>query len=280
MNRAIERFVPREFLRNMGHDSVRTVNLGDQVLKEMTVMFCDIRSFTAMSEEMSPEENFEFLNEYLKRLSPIIRENRGFIDKYIGDAVMALFPGEARDGLLAGVQMMMELALFNADRAARGQAPVRFGIGLHLGKLMLGTVGEDERMDGTVISDAVNVAARLESLTKHFGVTMIVSESILHAARRGQEVFESRYMGEIRVKGRTTRVPIHEILDGLPSNEREGKARTRADFEGAIRLTKQKDYAGAVQLLERVIAEHPEDRAAQVFHDKLMVVAARAAMQM
>ncbi|MCB1307279.1 MAG: HAMP domain-containing protein, partial [Leptospiraceae bacterium] len=195
LNKAFERFVPREFLIQMGHESVLTVSLGDAVIRDMTVMFCDIRSFTAMSEKMSPAENFQFLNEYLSRISPIIRENRGFIDKYIGDAVMALFPGTPLDALRAAEQMQMELAIYNHELNDRGRDAIRFGIGIHYGQLMLGAVGEDRRMESTVISDTVNIAARLEQLTKRTGVSVLVSEKIVQllAEHQGQE-FETRYL--------------------------------------------------------------------------------------
>ncbi len=138
--------------------------MGDHVQREMTVFFSDIRDFTTLSETMTPQENFDFLNSYLRRATPIIRTNHGFIDKYIGDAIMALFPREPADALQSAVELQRDLVDYNQGRKKAGYKPVRVGIGLHCGELILGTIGEEERMQTTVIADAVNVASRIEGL--------------------------------------------------------------------------------------------------------------------
>jgi two-component system sensor histidine kinase ChiS len=170
INIAYGRFVPHEFLKFLERESIVDVQLGDQVQKEMTVLFADIRSFTSLSERMSPKENFDFLNAYLSRVSPVIRNHNGFIDKYIGDAVMALFPQTADDAVQAAIEMQKQVSLYNSYRQENGYDPIAIGIGLHSGTLMLGTVGESQRMESTVIADAVNLASRLEGLTKVYGV--------------------------------------------------------------------------------------------------------------
>ncbi|HEY9666758.1 MAG TPA: response regulator, partial [Coleofasciculaceae cyanobacterium] len=120
LNITYSRFVPREFLRFLGHDSILNVRLGDQVQKEMTILFSDIRNFTTLSEEMSPKENFDFINSYLSRVGPVIRQHRGFIDKYIGDAVMALFPEAAEDALQAAINMQKQVVSYNEHRQKAG----------------------------------------------------------------------------------------------------------------------------------------------------------------
>ncbi len=278
LNIAFERFVPRQFLKQMGHDTVLTVSLGDQVQKKMSVMFCDIRAFTTLSETMSPKENFNFLNEYLSRISPIIRENHGFIDKYIGDAIMALFPARPADALNAAVQMMLELALFNADRREAGLSPVRFGIGVHYGDIMLGTVGEEERMDGTVISDAVNVAARLESLTKKYHTALLASEEIILAAEaENRQPFTRRYLGSLRLRGRARQTKIFEILDGLPQKERAAKLGAREKMEAAIHSVQSGAYAEALRVLRLIVAEFPEDTVARALAERLSKITASSA---
>lgn len=142
LNAAYQRFVPEEFLKFLNRESIVDVKLGDQVRKEMSVLFSDIRSFTELSEKMTPEENFNFINSYLQRMGPSIRENNGFIDKYIGDAIMALFPRNAEDAIKASIQMMEGIKLYNKHRNNQGYAPISIGIGIHTGELMLGTVGK------------------------------------------------------------------------------------------------------------------------------------------
>ncbi|MCB1194528.1 MAG: adenylate/guanylate cyclase domain-containing protein, partial [Leptospiraceae bacterium] len=175
-NLAYSRFVPIEFLNQLGKRSILDVYLGVQVQKEMTILFSDIRSFTKLSEHLSPRDNFGFINSYLKKMSPAIRKNRGFIDKYIGDAIMALFPENVEDALDSALAMLVALKELNYVRKEKNFPEIRIGIGIHTGTLMLGTIGDDERMDGTVISDAVNLASRMEGLTKFYSSTILVSE--------------------------------------------------------------------------------------------------------
>ena len=201
INAAYGRFVPHDFLRFLGHESIVDVQLGDQIQKEMTVLFSDIRSFTTISEAMTPQENFNFINSYLSRVSPVIRAHQGFIDKYIGDAIMALFPESADDAVRAAVEMQKQVIIYNQHRQRSNYSPITIGIGLHAGTLMLGTIGEEERMESTVIADAVNLASRLEGLTKVYGSGILVTESILE--RLGdREKYLCRFVDRVIVKGK------------------------------------------------------------------------------
>lgn len=201
INHAFSRFVPHEFLRFLGYDSVMDIKLGDQVQKHMTVMFSDIKDFTRLSENMSPKEAFDFINTFLGVVSPLIRRSNGFIDKFIGDAVMALFPGGADDALKAAILITEELKKLNNTRGEKGLEPIHIGTGLHTGELMLGTIGEEMRMEGTVISDVVNTASRLEGLTKVFDNNVIISSDTLNALTVAK-MYHFRYLGKTRVKGK------------------------------------------------------------------------------
>ncbi|NNL99826.1 MAG: HAMP domain-containing protein, partial [Gammaproteobacteria bacterium] len=145
---AYSRFVPKEILTTLNKRSILELNLGDNVRQEMTVLFSDIRSFTTISEAMSPEEIFRFINDYLEQVGPIVRKHGGYIDKYIGDAVMALFPGGPDDALAAAAEMHGQVRDFNRLRggSAAGQVEVHIGVGIDTGQLMLGTIGEHQRM--------------------------------------------------------------------------------------------------------------------------------------
>ena len=210
LNRAYERFVPAEFLDQLGKENITAVELGDQVEKTMTILFSDIRSFTSLSESMSPSDTFAFINDFLERMGPVIRRRGGFIDKYIGDAIMALFPGAPDDALLAAGDMLAELEKMNQARAERGATAIDIGVGIHMGSLMLGTIGEAERMEGTVISDSVNLASRLEGLTKKFEPKVLISEAT-RAALKHPEQFRLNYLGEGRVKGKQEIIRVHGL---------------------------------------------------------------------
>jgi class 3 adenylate cyclase len=219
LNTSMQRFVPREFLAFLQKESVMDVRLGDHASRRMSVLFVDIRNFTSLSERMKPEENFRFINSFLERMGPIVRTHRGFVDKYLGDGIMALFPETPGDALGAAVAMRRELVRYNRDRAKADYQAIDFGVGIHTGELMLGTVGENKRMDGTVISDAVNLASRIETLTKVHGIGIAVSEATYREAGGESCSYAFRYIGKERVKGKEREVAIYEV-----TGEKEGEA--------------------------------------------------------
>lgn len=212
-NVAIERFVPQAFLSILGKPSIVEVELGDNKHQNMTVLFSDMRNFTALSEAMTPDENFAFINAYLERMGPVIRTHRGFIDKYIGDAIMALF-FTADDALRAGLEMLAALEAFNGERRIAGLEPIAVGIGLNSGSLMIGTIGERNRMDGTVISDTVNLASRVESLTKDYGVDLLISQFTCDELA-DPATYDIRPIDKVTVRGRTQPVTIFEVVRGV-----------------------------------------------------------------
>ncbi len=211
ITRSFERFVPKQFLEQLGHDSILEVGLGDQVERVMTVLFMDIRNFSSLSESLSAKQTFDLLNGLLARLSPIIRRNGGFIDKYIGDAIMALFPGSSDGALTAALETQGSVAGFREEGASDAQRGLHVGVGVHRGVTMLGTIGETERMDSTVISDAVNIASRLEGLTKSRSVGIVISEQALAGVEEAAR-FETRSLGQSAVKGRTEPIDILELI--------------------------------------------------------------------
>lgn len=266
INVANSRFVPTEFLSFLGKKSIVEVKLGDHVTKEMTVLFADVRSFTSISERLTPEENFHFINSLLRRLGPIVRKNNGFIDKYIGDSIMALFPRNPLDAIFTAADVLKELEHFNVAHTKKGFIPIRLGIGINSGKLMLGTIGEKQRMDGTVISDSVNIASRLEGLSKLFDANIIVSEKVL------QEVNEKidlhyRFLGKISVKGKMKSVPIYEIFSYDLNSTKALKLKIKELFEKAIRLYEDKLYQEAKNLFESALEIFPNDRASLYYLD-------------
>ena len=233
INTALTRFVPKKGLELMGRGQITDVQLGDCVQREMTIVFCDVKGFTALSERMNPRENFQFLNTILKCISPVIRGHNGFIDKYIGDAIMALFPGSPRDGVRAAIGMLKVLNRYNRNTAMNGTFPVQVGIGVHTGPLMLGTIGEEERMESTVISDAVNLAQRIERMTRLFGVSLILSDAVVQTLG-GAEIREIRHLGHVRVKGKKMPVSLYERFDADPEPVKRLKRETRSLFERGV----------------------------------------------
>lgn len=264
MNEAYSRFVPNQFLEFLGKENFVDIQLGDQVQKEMSVLFSDIRGFTELSEGLAPKENFDFINHYLGYMEPVIRRNHGFIDKFIGDSIMALFHESVDDALDAAIEMRKTLQQFNADRIDLGQPPIDSGIGIHTGNLMLGVVGGEGRIDGTVISDAVNLASRLEGLTKIYKTSIIISEdSLIKLNNPGK--FNFRFLDVARVKGKKEAVYIFEVLDGEPEEMRILKTETKNLFGKGIEAYKNRKFKEAIDIFSDVIKLNPLDAAAAFY---------------
>jgi len=263
LNQAYERFMPHQFLKLLSKASVTEVELGDQIEQEMTILFADIRDFTTLSENMTPQETFNFINEYLRQMEPIIRQYGGFIDKYIGDAIMALFP-EADAAVQAGIEMLNTLQNYNVNRLSDNKTPIQIGIGINTGALMLGTVGGEKRMDGTVISDAVNLASRLEGLTKTYHTAFLISQSTL-ARLPDPAQYRIRLLDNVRVKGKSEIVTIYEVFDASEAAQILLKQQTLTHFESGVKLFHDKQYQKAYQVFEKVLALSQQDEPAHIY---------------
>ncbi|TGK62454.1 guanylate cyclase [Leptospira wolffii] len=265
------RFVPKDFLANLGKDSILDVKLGDQIQKEMAVLFSDIRSFTTLSEQMTPAQNFNFINSYLSRMSPIIQRHNGFIDKFIGDAIMALFQRNVIDAVSAGVEMQRYLKEYNEHRHRQGYIPIQIGVGIHSGSLMLGTIGAEERLEGTVISDTVNLASRIESLTKVYGSRIAVSESTVEEVKK-EGRFNFRFLDRVKVKGKQKPVSVYEVFDGDEPEQQDLKIKTRDAYEKGVKAFYSHAFDEAKIQFEKVISLFPEDKATQLYLKRLYPV--------
>jgi adenylate cyclase len=261
---AYGRFVPHQFLYFLGYESITDVKLGEAVQKEMSILFTDIRNFTTLSESMNPEDNFKFINAFLSRMEPAIAENNGFIDKYIGDAIMALFSGSADESVRAAISMLQRLQEYNLTRGRPGRPKIQIGIGINTGSLMLGTVGGSNRMDGTVIGDAVNLAARIESLTKDYGVALLISNQTFVALDNPSE-YHVRLIDRVRVKGKSQLVTVYEVFDADAPDIKQGKLETKTIFEQALLLYNLGSYLEAAHLFQNCLNVNHQDNVARIY---------------
>lgn len=259
-------FVPKQFFDALSINSILDVKLGKSVERNMTVMFSDIRDFTTKSESMTPKENFEFINSYLSYVETSISKNKGFIDKFIGDAIMALFYTE-QEALQAAIEIFGSLKKFNKDFSDKIFSPVNVGVGLHTGSLMLGIVGVDSRLQTSVFSDAVNISARLESLTKYYGSEIIVSESFYEALGSAKNRYKFRFLGKTLLKGKVDPTSIFEVLDPSFGNLSALKIQTRVDFEEGVEHYIKARFVEACLSFKKVIDLNPEDKAALCYLD-------------
>ncbi|MGK7923913.1 MAG: AAA family ATPase [Spirulina sp.] len=267
LNTAYERFIPSQFLSFLEKKSIVDVKLGDQVEREMTVLFSDIRDFTTISEQMPPAENFAFINEYLGYMEPQIQACGGFIDKYIGDAIMALFPNSADSALQGAIAMLEALKKYNRVRQKRNLKPLHIGIGLHTGRLMLGTVGGLGRMDGTAIGDAVNLSSRVEGLTKTYGVSLLITHKTLASLNNSLE-YDLRFIEQVKAKGKAKAVGLFEVFSADPPELREGKIATKDKFERAVMLFHWRSFPEAARLFQECLQYYDGDRAAKSYLER------------
>lgn len=261
--RAYERFVPREFLNLLGRQSIVDIQLGDQLEQEMTVLFSDIRGFTSLSEKMTPHDTFEFINNYLGQMEPVIFEYHGVIDKYMGDAIMAVFPA-ANDAVGGAIGMLKALSAYNQLLQIAQFSPLHIGIGLNTGRLMLGTVGGKQRMEGTVIADAVNLASRVEELTKIYQTPLLITE---HTYRQLEEPmqYHIRVIDVVKVKGKSEEVTVYEVYDADPPDSIALKDETREDLELGFVLYHSSEFADAQPFFEKVWQANQTDQVAHIY---------------
>lgn len=183
--------------------------------QEVTILFQDIRDFTKMSENMKPDDLAEFLNEFRKRMTNIIFANGGTLDKYIGDAIMATFgtPSISKfdtiNAVNAGKQMLSSLKEWNMERKSQGKPEIKIGIGLHCGEVFTGNIGFEDRMEYTVIGDAVNTASRIESLCKQFQAEFLISEEVYQKVKENIKVEK---LSPVEVKGKEKALQIYKVL--------------------------------------------------------------------
>ncbi len=260
------KFVPYEFIGSLGHNIITDVKLGDQVEKVVTVLFTDIRDYTTISEQMTPEENFRFVNAYNERMGPIIRKHDGFINQYLGDAIMALFPASAESTLSAAIEMQQNIHEFNIMRNINQLPPIKMGIGMHTGPLIMGITGDKNRLDATTISDAVNTASRIESLTKYYKVKILLSEVTLHQIQH-PENFHLRYLGKVQVKGKQSSIGIHECFSSDSEEQIIKKEKTLTTFNEGMYYYLNRAFGNAVKAFESVTDINPADLTAQFFLD-------------
>ena len=235
-------------------------------MKELTVMFSDIRGFTTISEGLTPDELVSLLNEYLGEMTEIVFAHQGTLDKYIGDAVMAFwgspYPQEdhAFRACTCALEMIRSLERLNAKWTAEGRRPISIGIGLNTGLLNVGNMGSAKRLSWTVMGDNVNLASRLEGINKEYHTRIVISEATY---RQVEQHFVCRELDKIRVKGKKLPVNIYELLDVI--SEKPKYEPLLSQFENAVAAYRSQDWRAAIAKFGELLCQYPEDGPTQVF---------------
>ncbi len=264
---ATEKFVPYQFLKSLGHELITDVKLGDQVEKIVTVLFTDIRNYTSLSELMTPEETFGFICLFNARMGPIIRKHNGFINQYLGDSIMAIFPVNAADALLAAIDIQTEIQNFNLIRNEKNKPEIQIGVGMHTGPLIMGITGDLDRMDACTISDTVNTASRVESLTKHYKASILLSDASLKQIENTGN-FHLRNLGFVQLKGKLSSINVHECFSCDSEIVLQNKLATLPVFKNAVSFYVNKRFGNAHDAFKTVLEMDPGDRTAAFFYNQ------------
>lgn len=230
---SINRFIPEKVIKLLGRETLQDIKPGDVAELIATVAFIDIRNFTELSESMPPGEVVKFLNNWYGMLEPLITAHDGYIDKYVGDAVLAVFTGTADQALKCSKRIVEMVDLTHKDCEKPDTQRITVGIGLNSGVVAITALGSTNRLDVTVIGDTVNTAARLEALTKTYGVNILISEhTYIRLSNPGS--FDLRFLDRMVARGKKIPLSVYEAFGGDEESRRIDKARTQVLFEQAI----------------------------------------------
>ena len=238
---------------------------------EATVLFSDIRSFTTLTESLGAQGTVSMLNAYFSLMVDCLQQEGGILDKFIGDAVMAVFglplpQGDDADrAVRTGIAMLTSLQAFNQARADEGLMAIRIGIGLHTDAVVSGNIGSPKRMNYTVIGDGVNLAARLESACKHYGAQLLISES---TRSRLKGTYRMREADRVVVKGKTEPVVIHELLDFHTEASFPAAVQVLGHYRDGLELYRASRFAEGLASFEQALGLNPDDRLSSLYAER------------
>jgi class 3 adenylate cyclase len=256
-----QKYVPRSVIETYFANPEKMLVGENRVL---SVLFTDIRGFTGISEKLRPDEIVDSLNDYFRQMVDIIMNRDGIVDKYIGDAIMAIFGAPVRheddalQSVLAALEMLEGMEKFNTAQKRLGRAPWKIGIGINYGTVTVGNIGSERKMDYTVIGDMVNLASRLEGLTKKYHEPLIVSDSV---QRKIAGTLPCRLLDRVAVKGRAAGTSIYAVRRAITGVEE--KAWTLQ--EEALGLYYERQFGKADGIFKAVLQMVPEDHCAGLF---------------
>ncbi len=255
-----DKVVPKQFMKYLGKKSFAELELGGSVTKEVTTMFIDMRNSTLKSETLSLNDNFKFINDYLGVITPIIRKWQGFVDKYLGDGVLAVF-SSANNAMQCAKAIVREVYIKNS--LEKIPYNIDLGIGLHTGEVVFGVIGDEQRKSPTIISDNVNYTSKMQEVNKLYGSKVVFSKRTLNALKNDKE-YDFRYIGLLSFNGEK-RFAMFELLDTYEQEQKYNIKLYKNDFEEAVRLYDDKKYAQALALFKKVSVKNAFDTVSKAY---------------
>jgi two-component system sensor histidine kinase ChiS len=262
-------FVPQPVLDRIAKLGLQSIRLGGAEEGIATILFIDIKSFTSVAEQLSPNQTLDFLNDFMRRMQPLINERGGFINQFVGDEIMAIFhhPGHAVAAVDTSLALRQELESYNVQRKMRGETPIEMGIGINTGGIIWGTIGSEVRMESAVIGDPVNLASRLQGLTRQYNAQILGSEHLLRQIPDMSQ-YAYREVDIVQVKGKTEAVAVYEFIDGDPEPVRSQKRKAVGPFMQGIVRYRANEWETAEALFATCVEVCPEDSVARMYIDR------------
>ena len=257
-----QKFVPKEYLNYFGKTKLEEVRVGDSVQAKLCVMFCDLRSSYYSSETLSLNDNFIIIKEFIDEVTQSVHNFGGFVDKYMGDGVLAVFDNED-NAIKSANQIAKRIDYKNI--VSIGKEAIKFGISLNSGQCVVGVVGEEKQKQFIIVSDIVNLCSRVESLNKIFGTRVLMTK---HFMSNLKDNYNFKYVGTIEFDDITSKVPIFESLDAYEDSKRLMLQKSVAEFESGVRLYEQGELEKAKQYFVSCVKNSPEDALAKLYLSK------------
>lgn len=257
-----KKFVPKEYLKYFGKSKLEDVKVGDNVQVKLCTMFCDLRNSYYSSETLSLADNFTIIKEFLDEITTCVQNHNGFVDKYMGDGVIAIFDNED-EALKSANEIAKKIDYKNI--VSIGRETIKYGISLNSGQCIVGVVGEAKQKQFAVVSDVVNLCSRIEQLNKVFSTRVLMTKQFLSNLK---EPSNFKYVGTISFDDITSKVPIFESLDAYQDSTRLKLQKTTQEFESGVRFFEKGDYEQAKQFFLHCLKVNEEDALSKVYLNK------------
>ncbi len=261
-NLEAQKFIPKQFFKFLGKSSVEELEIGNQVKKIATTLFCDLKSAAKNSKSLSLEENFNYINSYLKTVAPLIRRFDGFIDKYLGDGVLAVF-SKPQNAIECAHAILRAIEVKNKSQKELPSIDARLCV--HTGEVVFGIVGDEERKSPTIISDALSLCNKMEEINMYIDTKFLIAKSTLNELPPNFE-FDHRFTGVLTVD--EIQIPLYESLCYYPKNKKEKLKKLKNKFESGVRAYNVKKYKEAREIFEYVLKYVPDDKPSYVYFNK------------
>jgi class 3 adenylate cyclase len=273
--RTLRKLIPQSILTRLYPEGIKNVQAGYGTEIQCALLFFDVRGFTTMAESMAPTDTFKFITSLLNHIAPIVQQYGGFIDKYMGDGFLAVFDDAAsysQNALDCALALHRETQVYNLKHRSgpppkfrEGHKPrqeILIGVGLFSGRVVLGTVGHTERIEFTVLGDAVNTAARIQDLTKQFCCDLLADSSVM----KGVSGFEDRrFVGNVKLRGKVKSLALYDVFAHQSEELRESKRQSRDSFEMGVREMEGGNKVEAQNIFAELAQQHSEDTVIQYF---------------